>query len=481
MNAVDNLARSSPDAERRLVFWLFILMAAAFSIVQEGAITSYDGQTVYAVTRSIVERHTFAVSDEFHTLRGTDGRAYSRYGLGLSLVAMVPYLAVRPIAVSSGHAEDILEAAASFVMAFVAAALVVAVYELARRLGAGVSGALLVSVGSVAGTFVLPYVKEFFSEPLTAICIVVAIERLLARRSATAGLAFGAAVLVRAQSLLFAPVLVLVAWWQDGLRAALRATAGAVPGIAATFAYNIIRFGHPFRFGYEGLGFTTPLLTGTAGLLFHPAKSLFLFAPITVLVPFALWRLWGAYRVAFVLITANLVILFATVAMWYAWYGGWCWGPRLLIPGLMPTIAALGPWLDRASRRRAAASLFAVGFAVSFAGVIVPTQAQQLEVRRPSREARYMPSHSPSPWRQFELIPSTTRYSVEHRYKGLEDGRNYLRYLSLWQVGAMRKLQRKGLIVSLILTMILFLVVMVSGRRVRAAVEQIAADSRNAA
>ena len=469
---------SAPDTEGRLRLWLFVLMAASFSIVQEGAITGYDGQTVYEVTRSIVERKTFAISKEFNTLPGVDGRPYSRYGLGLSLVAVIPYVAVRPIAFASGHPEAILEAAVSLVMAFVAAALVVALYVLGRRLGATVTAALLASVGGVAGTFVLPYVKEFFSEPLTALCITVAIERLLARRSIAAGLALGAAVLVRPQSLLFVPVLVLAAWRQAGFQPALRAAAGAAPGIAATFAYNIARFGHPLRFGYEDQGFTTALWTGTAGLLFHPAKSVLLFAPITLLVPFALWHLWRTHRVAFVLITGNLVILFATVATWFAWYGGWCWGPRLLIPGLMPTIAALGPWLDRPWRWRAAASLFIVGFALSFPGVIVPTQAQQLEVRRAPREALYLAEHSPSPWRQLQLIPSVTRYSIEHRYEGLDDGRNYLRYLSLWQVGAMRVLQRKGLFVSVIVTSLLLFVVLLSARRVRLTVKQIHFDSR---
>jgi hypothetical protein len=469
------------SAERRLIVWLFVLASAALLVVQEGAITGYDGQTVYQVTRSLVEQRTLAVSKEFNTQPGPDGRNYSRYGLGLSLVAAIPYLAARPIAFAFQDADHVLQAAVSPVMGFVAAALIIALYVLARRVGAGAGSALLVAVGAVAGTFVLPYSKEFFAEPLTTLCLVVAIERLVACRSVAAGLALGAAVLVRPQCLLFTPVLLLVACLKDGFRASLRTAAGAAPGVGATFAYNFARFGHPLRFGYEDVGFTTPLLTGMGGLLFEPTKSVLVFAPIVVLLPFALYRLWQYHRWAFVLIAGNLAITVGAVMMWFAWHGGWCWGPRLIIPGLVPAIAALGPWLVGSHRRRAAALLFVLGFAISLPAVIVSTQAQQLDVPRvPAavlRAGHFLPTQplaSPSPWRQFELVGPTARYSLEHRYKGRDDGRNYLRYLSLWQLGITRKLQHTGLLASLIGTAALLFLALISGGRVRAALQEVA-------
>ena len=470
--------------ENRLALWLFVLVAAAFSIVQEGAITPYDGQTVYEVTRSMVDHGTIAVSNEFNTLRGPDGRAYSRYGLGMSLLAAIPYAAVRLFVAGSGHADQILEAVVSFVVGFVAAGLVVALYMLARRLGSSAPGAILVSVGAVVGTFVLPYGKEFLSEPLTAMCLVVAIERLLAGRPGTAGLALGAGVLGRPQCVLFAPLLILVAWARTGFSAAFRTGLGAVPGVAATLAYNMARFGHPLRFGYDDVGFTTPFLNGLAGLLFHPTKSLLLFAPISLIVPFALWRLWQVHRWAFVLIAGNFVVTFITAAMWFAWHGGWCWGPRLLIPGLMPTIAAIGPWLDRPSRQRTAAVLLVAGFAVSLPALLVSTQTQQLEAPRVSQEelwrGHYLPTQplrSPRPLRQAELVIPTARYSVEHAYDRQSDGRNYLRYLSLWQFGAMRVLGRSGMIGGLAATALSMLVVLIAWRQVTQALRR-ASDFR---
>ncbi|HVQ41133.1 MAG TPA: hypothetical protein VMS54_02965, partial [Vicinamibacterales bacterium] len=438
-------------------------------------ITGYDGQTMYEVTRSLVERGAFAVSPEFNTLPGPDGRDYSRYGLGLSLVAAIPYAAARPFAFASSHANEVLEAAVSCTMAFVVAALVVALYLLARRIDARAGAALLVAAGGVAGTYMLPYSKEFFSEPLAALCLVMAMERILGRHAGAAGFALGAAVLVRPQSLLFAPVLLTVAWWQQGLGSSIRAAAAAAPGILAAVAYNVVRFGRPLSFGYEDVGFTTPLLNGLGGLLFEPTKSVLLFAPICLLLPFALWSLWQCNRPALVLIAGNFGITLGVVAMWFAWHGGWCWGPRLLLPGLAPTIASVGPWLVRPNRWRATALLFTLGFLVSLPAMLVPTQAQQLErpripqqVLREGHFMRTQPLASPYAWRQLQLLVPTVRYSIEHRYKGLDDGRNYLRYLSLWQVGATRKLQRAGLLVSLMGTLLLFLLVVFTGHKVRA-------------
>jgi hypothetical protein len=462
--------------ERQLIRWLFVLLVAAFSIVQEGMITPFDGQTVYEVTRSMVDHGTVAISTEFNTLPGREGRAYSRYGLGMSLLAAIPYAALRLVVGESGHADQYLEAVVSFLSGLVAAALIVALYLLSRRLGSRLPPALLVSIGAVVGTFVLPYAKEFLSEPLTALCMVVAIERLLAGHSVSSGLALGAGVLVRPQCVLIAPLLLLVAWRRSGFAAVRRAGYGLVPGVAATLAYNIVRFGNPLQFGYSDVGFTTPFWSGTAGLLFHPTKSLILFAPISLVLASALWRLWRLDRSAFLLIAGNFAVTFATAAMWFAWHGGWSWGPRLLIPGLMPAVAAVGPWSERPSRQRTVALLFVAGFVVSFPALIVSTQSQQLEAPPVSQaelwRGHYMatqPLRSPWPLRQAQLVVPTARYSFAHVYDRVNDGRNYLRYLSLWQLGASRVLGQAGLVASMALSAVLLLVTVGAWRRVASA------------
>lgn len=465
--------------ERRLVLWLFVTTSAAFLIFSEGAVTGYDGGTMYAVTESIVERGTVAISAEWNTLPGRGGLHYSRYGLALSLLAVVPYLLVRPLAVLSGQPEAVLEVAVAALMPLTGAALVVALYALARRLGSRVGPALLVGIGGVVGTFVLPYTKEFFSEPLTALGVVVAIERLLARRPGPAGLALGLAVLARTQNALLAPVLIAVAWRRDGFRSALYLACGMAPAALVVVAYNVARFGHPLRFGYEDVGFTTPLLQGASGLLFNPYKSLLLFAPIAVVLPLALAALWRRSRWAFVLITVNTVITLSVTATWFAWHGGWSWGPRLLLPGLIPAFAAVAPWLVTPTRTRAAALLFALGLAVSLPALVVSTQAQQLEATAPDPATHFLdtpPVWSPSWVRQVELVGPTATYSLHNLYGGQDDGRNYLRYLSLWQFGASRVLGPVGFAVAAVATAVLLTVAAAGARMTMVAARQIAAS-----
>jgi hypothetical protein len=463
--------------ERRLLLWLLVLMTLAFSLFQEGVIVGYDGQTMYAVTESLVERGTVAISAEWNTLPGRGGLQYSRYGPGLSLAAVVPYVLARPFAVLSGHRAEVLAAAVAWLMPLISAALVVALYLLARRLGARVGAALMVGVGGVVGTFALPYSKEFFSEPLAALCLVVAMERLLAARPGTAGLATAAAVLTRAQTLLFAPVLLFVAWRRQGTAGLLRASAGLATGLVATLAYNIVRYGDPLSFGYQDVGFTTPLLKGAGGLLLNPLKSVFLFAPIVLLLPFALRDLWSRNRLAFLLIVGNLAITFATAALWFAWHGGWSWGPRLLLPGLVPAIAAIGPWISMRSRQRVAALLLAAGFLVSSPALIVSTQSQQLEVPPVPPETHFLdtqPLSSPSVGRQFQLIPSRVRYSVEHLYENHPGGTEHLRSVSLWQLGMARVMGRAGLALGAAVTVAVLLLVVVAFHRLRGASRQLA-------
>jgi hypothetical protein len=468
-------------AERRLVMWLFVLFAAAFLVVQNGFVTGYDGGTMYEVTKSMVDRGTFAVPEEWNALPGRDGLAYSRYGLGLSVVAALPYALSRPLGDLLGRPEDVSSGAVSSVMPLIAAALVAALYLLARRMNAGVVPALIVAVGAVVGTFMLPYSKDFFSEPLATLLLVIAIERMLAGRTATAGLAMGAAILTRPQTLLFAPVLVLVAWHQHGRSGLVRTVTGLAPGLILTFAYNILRFQDPFLFGYQDSGFTTPFIDGARGLLFEPTKSVFLFAPIVVLLPFALRRLWRRDRPAFVLIGGNLAITFVMIATWFAWHGGWCWGPRLLLPGIIPAIAAIGPWLSTATRRGAATTLFAFGLLVSFPALIVSTQAQQFEVRSPPPWTHFLPTQplaSPSVERQFALIMPNARYTIDHLYEDEGDGKNNLRSISVWQFGVIRALGRVGLVVSLAGTALLLVIARWSYRRLRPLVQGVIEDDR---
>ena len=142
---------------------------------------------------------------------------------------------------------------------------------------------------------------------------------------------------------------------------------------------NDFLFGDPFNFGYPSAAeggktlntFHTPFRTGLDGFLLSSGKSIFLFAPPIFLALWGLRRLWQRNRaLAFVACGTPLVYLlfFATYTQWE---GGYCYGPRYLVPALALLCLGLGPALDGATRRTrvVAWALFAAGFFVQAIGL----------------------------------------------------------------------------------------------------------------
>lgn len=442
------MTTSNLVSERRVWFWIGAVVLCLSVLFHGGDIGWSDGMSMYQVTRSIVEDGDVAI--ELGVVwEGADGGYYSPFGIGLSVVALPVYAVVRILRVVWPVPEQFSQAFVALLSPVFLALMAVAVYRLARRLRAGVSISLVVGLGAVVGTFVLIYGKAFWSEPLAALLVTVAIERTLSRAPVAAGAAAAGAALTRPQLFLFAPLLLWGLWRQGGVRDAVQAL---VPlGVATVIQvwYNVVRWDDPLNFGYSGTevpqGFTTPIVDGLGGLLFHPQKSLLLFAPIVLLVPFGLVQLWrSGARIAFWIIVGNLVIALALSATWWDWGGGFTWGPRLLIPGVIPAVSALAPWADRSSgRRRAVVLLFALGALVSAPSLAVGGGAQLADQPRP-REG-------PSIVRQYELVPPTIAYTSHHLYEE-PGGRDPSRTLDLWQFALTWRLGPVGLVASLLVS-----------------------------
>ncbi|HEX9775821.1 MAG TPA: hypothetical protein VGB83_09610 [Actinomycetota bacterium] len=419
-------------SERRLLVWLFVASAAALLTVQAGAITVSDGFVMYRTTEVMVEHGTFDLAQPVEdqsgpTELGRHGQAVSKYGIGLPLVSIPFYVVAKPLAKAGpGGSEDkVYQAVVASAMPLICAALVVALYVFARRLGSGRRWALLASAGGFAGTFLLPYSKSFFSEPLVALGLVVAFERALARRPGWSALGLAVAIVTRPQSLVLLPLLAFVWWRRNGARGLVGASAPLAAAAAIVAFYNWARFGSILEFGYGGEGFTTPLLTGARGLLIDHRASVLLFAPVLAVAPWALARLWRRDADAAVLLAGNFVVTFVMTATWWSWAGGWSWGPRLLIPAVAPLIPAVAPWAqERARRGRAVAALLAIGFVVSAPAMLVSQRAQQLDGS----------PVGPAVVRQYELIGSTTSRTLRD-VSARADG-DSRRYLDLWQFNA---------------------------------------------
>jgi hypothetical protein len=114
--------------------------------------------------------------------------------------------------------------------------------------------------------------------------------------------------------------------------------AGLAPWILAFLDFNQLRYGSWLMTGYESVSIWRHPLTGLYGQLFSPGKSIFAYAPLTLagvwffvqrlLNPHAGLRMAKGETLALVFFLANLVVY----SSWWAWGGGWAWGPRFLVP-----------------------------------------------------------------------------------------------------------------------------------------------------
>lgn len=439
---------------------LFTFVLSSLLLVQQAAITGPDGHSTYEVTRALVEHRDLAVPKDFDSAEGRGGKEYSRFGIGLPLVSIVPYVAAKPFAAALGHEDKVEGAAVATLMPVVTALLCVVLYEIALLLGARPPDAALVAVAIVFGTYLLPYSKQFHGEPVLALTIAVALWRTLAGHDnqAAAALAFG--MLVRPQAVLLAPLFWLYWARQEGVRRSLVPGALLCGGAAGVLFYNWLRFGDLTETGYPpDQGFTVEAWNGAWGLLADPNKSIFIFIPLVLALPFAFGALKDQPR-ARGLLAGVALIGFLTAASWTEWHGDWAWGPRLVLPALIPVLAVLAVWIRGSARRQwVVVALAVAGLLVNLPAVIVPVHAQQLDETQ---------RRGPSLVRQVELIGPTTSNTFRHLPSRDAEPGAHRKYLYLWQANARRELGLPGLLLSVLLSLGLVALSVVSFRRLRA-------------
>jgi hypothetical protein len=204
-----------------------------------------------------------------------------------------------------------------------------------------------------------------------------------ATRSLSAGALLAAAIWVRPTHVIIVPVFLaalFIRGRKDGWKPAAALAAAVGVGILLLLWRNAYLHGSWLDFGYPAAAeggkalntFQTPLATGLLGFFVSPGKSIFLFSPPILLAMLGLPRLWRRDRgLAFVAATAPIVYLlfFATYTQWE---GGYCYGPRYIVPALALLGLGVGPALEGASRnaRILAVGVFVAGFFVQAIGSV---------------------------------------------------------------------------------------------------------------
>jgi hypothetical protein len=394
------------------LFWCFCALYAltssgnAFRVPDEFEVYFQASHLVDAGDISVPQ--TLAITQDgqpiFFGQFGVDGRPYAPYGPGVAMLIAPFHLAGRAVArlagvprapLPEGIAWEIFVGGVStFATAFAGGLAVAGFFRASLALGATRDRAVRLALILGAATVLWPYGTTLYSEAWLAAAFVWASAILLEARESGRGAAaripgvavlLALAVLTKPTALVVAPGFVIAALFDRRVGAGTRRTvafvlaAGIAIGIAGQVGWNLYRFGRPLDFGYN-LASMIPepparsfaledVPRGLLVQLFTPGKSLFVWAPVTLLALLALPASWVRERG----VAAGAIAATVSALLFYAAFlfpeGGYAHGPRHLVPlvpMLMLALAVPGiEWRPRAMAVAAGAGFVMALLAVS--------------------------------------------------------------------------------------------------------------------
>lgn len=151
-----------------------------------------------------------------------------------------------------------------------------------------------------------------------------------------AGLCFSIAVMMRYTDALIALAIALYIVHKHRHILIRYLALSSIPAFVL-LAYNHWYLGSAFQTGYFQLDssvpssqWATPLWQGLAGVLFSPARGLFVYSPILLLSLFGIVWIWRNGPIFFRYLAVGLIAIMVVCSKWFMWWGGYCYGPRLL-------------------------------------------------------------------------------------------------------------------------------------------------------
>ncbi len=351
---------------RRAGPWLFLTFFALYALASPGNLAG-DAEVRWSLARQIVRGHSLHLEDDLRTnnfVYGADGKRYSYYGLGQSIL-MTPFAALALAAEASGPlspatADLAGQFLASVILFPAIGALLIGLFaNLILSLGCTRTVSLIMAVLLGAATMIFHYSVN--GQEQTQIAALLLVALLLAvryfRHAAFSRawlfcLALGACLVFRsAAAIMILPIYLVVAI-ADAVkspRAPARTTArwlaagllGVGPAIAICAWYNYVRFANPLESGYSLVAETamgghtmlesSPLPT-LAAMLFSPGKSIFLYNPLLILLPLCIRRFYRNSPVVALASLAAVLANFLFYSFCTTWAGDYAWGLRYQVP-----------------------------------------------------------------------------------------------------------------------------------------------------
>ncbi|MFW6057233.1 MAG: hypothetical protein ACOC9W_00115 [Persicimonas sp.] len=288
-----------------------------------------------------------------------DGEYYTDKAPGSSVIA-APVVAIYQAFGDSDSIEKLNHVVRRWVMVPIALLSFLLVRALGRGSGLRASTANQMAIFFAVGTNFFYYGAAFYGHALVTFLSLLAGWAVMKGMASSerakrlgwyvlAGFAGGCAFAVEYQAVVVCVALAVGFLSVRAHRRVLPVLAplvGAAVPLGLTFLYNAAAFGGPLQTGYahlphsssaqihsEGLyGINMPTLEALHGLILTPSRGLFFCAPLVLLGFLGLAWLWRRCRWLAVYAGVTMVGYLIVIASAEIWYGGWGFGPRLLVP-----------------------------------------------------------------------------------------------------------------------------------------------------
>ena len=385
------LEAASPFCRPGRTRWYLLLMCLVIYVFSaKGYLQVSDTSFSLQTAEAIVERGQLDIPyGEGGTLTWRDGRSYSKYGIGLALY-YVPIVAIaKPLARVTGlPAEELNWFLISFANIPFAILTLVFFAKLLRLFGIAEIYVAVLLVGLGLGSLTWPYAVSDCSEAMQMGLLTLAVYgavRQSNRALVAAGIAFAWLVLVKLIYVVFFPVFAIYLFTRPlELRYRIRILASfSFPFLVACcfLAWlNVVRFGSALQSGYgseSGQFFPSQMWRTVPKLLLSLDKGLFVFCPILILGVLGWKDFFRRHRAEATLCLALIVANLIWSASWWSWFGGWSWGPRLLVPTI-PLWLLPGAFLLQRAQSRRRLGIFALATSIAIIlqipGVLIKDQ-----------------------------------------------------------------------------------------------------------
>ncbi|HIE06312.1 MAG TPA: hypothetical protein EYP58_05875 [bacterium (Candidatus Stahlbacteria)] len=386
-------------------FIIFCSIIICYILTNYGGIRSPDNEITFRVGESIGSYLRFSVEKPlswqgFGVARGKDGRFYSVFG-PLESIILMPIIGLSNIITNTDwyknmnippshylhnglqdflltrRPKDLKPHTLRFIVSYLFIPItlfgLIFLYLIMRQF-ASKPASIWATTLSALGTIIWAYSGTLFSEPLAILLILISLYFLI-KEGATplfAGIFLGMATMAHITSILFAPFFLIYLILKR--RKIIKYLIGLAIPLLLLGIYNHIRFGNPFETGrtadlfgesrYIYSYFVAPW-QGLYGLLLSAGKGLIVYSPAVILGIIGWRSLHKKDRTLSFTLIGAIVFRIIFIASRSDWPGGFCLGPRYLLPILPFLILPVAPWLDGLIERKSHLTLSGL-FIVTF-------------------------------------------------------------------------------------------------------------------